>query len=437
MAGQSAVPTAPAWGRALGWVRAIDQQAHRRIEASMERGDIHYPWWIPSTSCAGQGLAVLIALAQRDALMPPGWPALVIVLAVVSPLAHFALGLWLPWWLDSAGALVAAGILMAEPTNAGFDLAPALLALITAEAVARNGRWPGVAVGVVSMAMIGTTTVALGLNSWGVHLIDILLGFAVGAMLWWQMRALAAERVARARAWEQATTAERERIAREIHDLVAHSLSVSLLQVTGARRALGDIKEARSEDDVSEAVTEVDDALADAEQVGRRALADIRRTVSTMAAGADRRSLPSAAHIPALVQEYAAAGLAVELDVRGDTRALSDATGLGLYRIAQESLANAVRHGGAGQVDVSLTIGRAETHLRIGNPLPSSRRHGDGQGSGLAGMHARATQLGGVLRAGADGDRWLVDLRLGSASGGLEMPCGRTLRTPTLRGRTT
>lgn len=424
-------------GRALGWIRALDQQAHRRIEASMERGDIHYPWWIPSTSCAGQALAVLIALSQRDALIPPGWLALVIVLAVVSPLAHFALGLWLPWWLDSAGALIAAGILMAEPTTAGFDLAPALLALITAEAVARNGRWPGVAVGVVSVAMIATATATAGLNSWGVHLIDVLLGFAVGAMLWWQMRALAAERVARARAWEQATTAERERIAREIHDLVAHSLSVSLLQVTGARRALKDIRE-ETEDDVTDAVAEVDDALADAEQVGRRALADIRRTVSTMAAGspADRRALPGAAHIPALVEEYATAGLAVELEVRGDVGVLSDATGLGLYRIVQESLANAVRHGGAGEVAVLLTVGRGETRLQVTNPLPTTRVHDDGRGSGLAGMHARAGQLGGELRTEPDGDRWLVDLRL-SAAGGLEMPCGRTLRAPVLRGRTT
>ncbi|WP_278259978.1 histidine kinase [Nocardioides convexus] len=202
------------------------------------------------------------------------------------------------------------------------------------------------------------------------------------------MRALVAERAARERAWDQATTAERERIAREIHDLVAHSLSISLLQVTGARRALRDVTGS------AEAVAEVDAALADAEQVGRRAMTDIRRTVSAMADGsADRHPLPGGGDIAALVREMSGAGLAVEYDEQGDPASLPAATGLGLYRIVQESLANVARHGGTdARAHVRLRVAGGGAHLRITNPLPAGRPRGDGLGSGLAGMQARAAQ---------------------------------------------
>lgn len=407
------------------WVR-------ERIERNLARRGILYPWWVPMTCFLGQVVSVVVALAQRDALWPLQPLTATVLLVLVSPVVHFGLGSWLPWWLDGSATLLAAALLMASPVGTGIDLAPALLALITAEIVARDGVRPGAVIALVATAVIVTTEFAGALDSYGVYLLEVLLGFVVGAMLWWQMRALAAEREARSRAWDQATTAERERIAREIHDLVAHSLSVSLLQVTGARHALRDVSDASGPAEVAETVAEIDAALSDAEQVGRRAMADIRRTVSAMAAGpSERHALPGAGDIASLVHEMTGAGLAVEYDEQGDPAQVPGAVGLGLYRITQESLANVARHGGEAPVaDVRLSVGGAGAHLRISNPLPAGRSRDDGLGSGLAGMQARAEQLGATLRAGPVGGRWVVDVRLGPgarATSGVDLPCGRSL----------
>ena len=128
-------------------------------------------------------------------------------------------------------------------------------------------------------------------------------------MLRWQMRALAAERSERERERERATLAERQRIAREIHDLVAHSLSVTMLHVTGAKQALVE------DHDVDDAVA----ALSDAEQVGRQAMAEIRRTVGVLATEpTGAHPLPCAEDIDALVAQVRDAGLPVDYRSRGD-----------------------------------------------------------------------------------------------------------------------
>lgn len=416
----------------LRWLRA-------GIETNLERHQVLYPWWVPLACTAGEVVSVIGALVLRDALWPIDPLLLCVPLVLVSPLLHFLTGTWLPWWLDIAGAVLAAGILLAQPVDGVVDLAPALLALATAEITARDGLREGAAVAAVSQAILVAAALGPGLSGAPVHTLELLLGFVVGAMLLWQMRALVAERQARERAWDQATTTERERIAREIHDLVAHSLSISLLQVTGARRALRDVADAARDGDpheTSDAVAEVDAALADAEQVGRRAMADIRRTVSAMAEGApDRHALPGAADIATLVREVRGAGLAVEYDEQGDPTLLPAATGLGLYRIAQESLANVARHGGPdARARVRLRVTGSGAHLRITNPLPAGRPRGDGLGSGLAGMQARAHQLGATLQAGPTADGWSVDVRLGAGrtGGRVELPCGHTLRKPGL-----
>jgi len=405
-----------------------------RIEDNLERRRILYPWWVPVMCTLGQEVSVLGALWFRDALWPLDPLAVCFVLVLASPLLHFLTDRWLPWWLDSLGSVVAAVLLMLQPVPGVVDLAPALLALATAEITARDGLREGLAVAAIGQAVVAAAALGPGLAGTPVHVLEIALGFVVGAMLLWQMRALAAEREARTRAWAQATTAERERIAREVHDLVAHSLSVTLLQVTGARHALRDLRGATGPDETADAVAEVDAALTDAEQVGRRAMTDIRRAVSAMAdVAADRHALPGGRDIPALVQEMAGAGLAVEYDEQGDPAALPPAAGLGLYRIAQESLANVVKHAGAeARARVRFAVsGRgsgARAHLRISNPLPAGRGRPDGLGSGLAGMQARAAQLGARLDAGPAGGEWVVDVRLGGAArAGLELPCGHVL----------
>ncbi|PWN02621.1 histidine kinase [Nocardioides silvaticus] len=404
-----------------------------RIEANCLARGILYPWWVPIIGFLGQVVCVLLALDQRGALWPLDPLLLTLPLVLAAPVAQLGFRIWVPWWVDCLGAFAATGwLLSVAPTYdtlGPVDAAPGLLAFAVAEATARDGLRPGLVVSGVAYAILGVVALGPGIVGLAVYAIFLEVGFIVGAMLLWQMRELVAERQQREATWQQATTAERERIAREIHDLVAHSLSVTLLHITGARHALSDVQSgAASADD---AVGEADAALADAEQVGRRAMADIRRTVSSMADGpATRQSLPGAADIAALVREVDQAGLRVEYDERGDLSQLADATGLGLYRIAQESLANVAKHAPGSTARVSLSVGRGSARLTIRNRLAGARgsradARTDGLGSGLAGMHARAAQLGASLEAGEDGDEWRVDVRLGQRS--LELPCGHSI----------
>ncbi len=418
-----------------GLLRAVRD----RIEDNCVARGILYPWWVPIIGITGQLACVLLALEQRAALWPLDPLLLTVPLVLAPSVAQLGFRIWLPWWIDCLGAIAATGWLLSiAPTYDSLgpvDAAPGLLAFAIAEATARDGLRPGFAVAGIAYGLLGAAALGPGIVGFPVYAILLEVGFIVGAMLRWQMRELVAERERREATWQQATTAERERIAREIHDLVAHSLSVTLLHITGARHALSDVSSGASADD---AVAEADAALADAEQVGRRAMADIRRTVSAMADGpASPQSLPGAADIAALVREVDQAGLHVEYDERGDLTQLADATGLGLYRIAQESLANVAKHAPGSTAKVSLSVGRGSARLMVRNQLNGTRgRRADEQGSGLAGMHARAAQLGASLNAGEDGDEWLVDVRLGQRS--LELPCGHSIpRLGRLPGATT
>lgn len=380
------------------------------IEENVAAHGLIYPWWIPVLSMIGLVSFTLVSLGIREQLWPPLVTAGLLALVTVPGVLQLVFGRHFSHHFEDLGVLVAVGWLLLHPLEGpAFDSAPALLAFLTAEVVARDGVGKGVAMAGVSAAMIVAAALGPGLHAAPVHLVDLALGFCIGYMLLWQMRALIAERAAREGEHARATLAERERIGREIHDLVAHALSVTLLQITGARRALRDVQAS----DRTEDVADIDAALADAERVGRQAIADIRQTVSTLAAGpAETHALPSAADIGALVDQMERAGLAIAYDEVGDPGRLADATGLGVYRIAQESLANIAKHAPAAGAQVRLTVTPTWARLQVRNPLDGAAPMVDGRGSGLAGMRARAEQLGANLVAGPDGEDWLVDLRL-------------------------
>jgi signal transduction histidine kinase len=366
---------------------------------------------------------------MRNALWPPRPVAVTVVLVAWPSVTQVALGRLVPPWLELGSIGVAAVWLLSDPVlgTTAFDTAPVLLALVTAEVMAREGVRLGAATGLLAMATIAVTRWQTTLVGWPIHLLDVVLGFVIGGMLRAQMRALTAERAARAGERQRATLAERERIAREIHDLVAHSLSVTLLHITGARHALRDV------DEVAAAgldVADVDAALADAEQVGRRAMADIRQTVSTLTEGpAATRALPGAADICGLVAQMEIAGLDVEYAEDGDAGMLAPGTGLGLYRIAQESLANIAKHAPEATARVQFSVSPRRARLTVRNRLPDSAGPvlDDHGGSGLAGMRARAAQLGATVVAGPEDAEWVVDVRLPLHQRDGELWCGRKL----------
>lgn len=203
-----------------------------------------------------------------------------------------------------------------------------------------------------------------------------------------------------------AASEERARIAREVHDVIAHSLTVTLLHVSAARLAAQD----RPEDAVA--------ALAEAERLGRRSLADVRRAVGLLGPAEDGRAsapLPSAADIPALVAEYRAAGVHASLAVTGDVDILSSATSLALYRIAEESLANAARHAPGAPVEVELGVEGGRAVLRIVNGAGSSAPPlvvDPRPGLGRRGIHQRTELIGGKLQEGPFGTGWRVEVEV-------------------------
>jgi signal transduction histidine kinase len=374
-------------------------RSRERLEASLARTGLALPWWVAACAAGVGVLFALAAIAQRGALLSPALIVLTCLLTLASPLVYAVTGEIAPPWTKAIAVLAAVAILLTDPVIP--DFAPVLLVVLAAE-LAVTAR-PGLAFTVagVSIGMLGAATAWAGLIGLPVYVGAVLLGLIGGLMLRWYVRALSAERGARQAEREQAILAERQRIAREVHDVVAHSLSITLLHLTGARRAL------QQDRDVDEAV----DALTEAERVGRTAMADIRRTVGLLAReSAGTRPLPGIDDIAALVESTCAAGLDVRYEQHGDLTAVGATAGLGLYRIAQESLANIAKHAPDAIAQVRLRVDPAGTSLTVHNTLPSPMEHPLAIGSGLPGMSARAAQLGAELRAGPGGDHWVVEV---------------------------
>jgi signal transduction histidine kinase len=375
----------------------------RRIEATSLEHGVAYPWWMPVLCKSGQVLAAFVAFFQRHQLGSWQYP-LVLALLAVPIVVELRAGRWLPAWVRVIPHLLAFAVLVLNPITGAqtVDAAVIVLALVVADFAARDGAVVAWIVAAMAAAGVPLLTTGSDPNGLIMSLLAIGLGLEAGFMVRWGARALFTERQARDEAYERATFAERDRIAREIHDLVAHSLSVTMLQVTGARRILTDLPDPT--DEISEAV----EALADAERIGRQAMADIRQTVSGMADTSGRRPLPTAEDLPTLVGEFRAAGQEVDLTLTGDLSRLSAPVGLGLYRVVQESLANVAKHATEAPAEVELEVTSRQARLTVRNPVTSARTPADNFGSGLAGMRARIEQLGGRLTAGRGGEAWIV-----------------------------
>jgi signal transduction histidine kinase len=190
----------------------------------------------------------------------------------------------------------------------------------------------------------------------------------------------------------RAASEERNRMARELHDVIAHSVSVMVIQTSAARRVARRDLEAAG------------DALRVVESSGRDALVELRRIV-----GALRRDdelavdvAPGLSQLRALVDRACAAGLPVELNVEGPARSLAPGLDLVVYRVIQEALTNAIKHAGpaTATVRVSFDSGAVELQVADTGSGPVSDRDHDGSGHGLVGMTERVALYGGELRAG-------------------------------------
>jgi signal transduction histidine kinase len=204
-------------------------------------------------------------------------------------------------------------------------------------------------------------------------------------------RVRAAER-ARAEAADRASAAERARIARELHDVVAHSVSVMVVQASGVRRLLHDDQ------------TREREALLSVEQIGRQALSEMRRMLGVMRAGetepaATLAPQPGLEHLDRLIEQVEEAGLPVRLHVEGDRIQLSPGVDLSAYRIVQEGLTNALKHAHGAEADVFVRYVGDGVELSIEDNGPGLA-NGEAMGHGLVGMRERVALFGGTLEAG-------------------------------------
>ena len=360
---------------------------------------IEWPAWLPAAMLAAiLGVTALGLGHQHD-----GTGGAEIAATAVIPLAWlgWARGwypspvlalVWLPavavlGWGNSANLVWFALVLLAGQT--GTTATPREAAIV---AVACN-----------ALLVVQWLEVAEVREGWGAWMAGTVFAGAGGVAAQRQQRLVLDLQEAQSELAARAALAERSRIARELHDVIAHSLTVSMLHVTGARLAI--------ENEPERAV----EALEEAERLGRQSLADVRRTVGLLADGdnpaGDGRAapLPGAADVAALVEEYRRAGLDIRFEVGGDPAAVPATAGLALYRIVQESLANAARHAPGAPVRVELRAAGARPSVRVVNDAPAGATPAEpGTGLGLRGMRERVETLGGTLEAGPSGDGWAV-----------------------------
>ncbi len=230
---------------------------------------------------------------------------------------------------------------------------------------------------------------------WGAWMAGSTLAVAAGLLVRHERDLVAQLRQAQAGLAERARAEERNRIARELHDVIAHTLTVSLLHVTSARLAV--------EHDLDDAAR----CLAEAERLGRASLDEVRMAVGMLHQDADAARtapLPGAAGLPTLIEQFRSAGADAAFTVDGDTGRLPATTGLALYRILQEALTNAIKHAPGAHSAVRLTVGADDVRLAV----DTAAKPGTGSGFGVLNMRERAESLGGQCTAGPGGSGWLV-----------------------------
>ncbi|HUR13482.1 MAG TPA: histidine kinase [Mycobacteriales bacterium] len=204
----------------------------------------------------------------------------------------------------------------------------------------------------------------------------------------------------------EAAQQERDRIARELHDVVAHAVSLMVVQA-GAERLANPATPSR-------------EALVAIEDAGRRALVELRTMLGVLRTSGEeeRDPQPDLEALPELVERVRAAGLPVELQVRGEAE-VPAGVALSAYRVVQEALTNALRH--AGEVPTCVTVVLTDevvVEVRSGLP-PAGRPAAAGSGRGITGMRERVALHGGVLDAGPESSAWVVRARMPLARGGV------------------
>jgi signal transduction histidine kinase len=367
----------------------------KRLAASARRH-----WFEVLVAVAAVGGALEVAL-RGDSIREPDtapWFAAAAAALVVLPLLgrrRYPFAAPASVWLVAAAVSFADGRLVVS-TSTGFvaGVAAAFLLGNLRDAVqARLGL--AVALGGAAIIVLNDPDHAAG---------DVVLTPLLFAIAWLAGLALRERSVQAEAAEERASYAEREReaaarvavaeerarIARELHDIVAHAVSVMVLQIGAVRHRL------------PQELDDDKDALRAVEQAGRTALTEMRHLLGAMRDDGDDLELspqPGLGSLDALVEEVGRAGLPVRLHVDGEAVPLPRALDLSAYRIIQEGLTNALKHARASHADVALDYAADGLRIEVRDD-GDGPANGDGLGHGLVGARERVKIHGGELTAG-------------------------------------
>ncbi|WP_240617076.1 sensor histidine kinase [Nocardioides speluncae] len=379
------------------------------------------PRWLGSAEQLVLAAAMALVLlptavpAVRDGGLSTPWVAVLAgaLLAVHAPIAtarrwpvpSFAVGALACAALAAVPDLAGATAVVDSPDYSAILLPSSLCFLPLLYAVSTHARapWPTVALGVglagccVALARLwGFTGAPIDAWAWWLLLGATAFGGTVAAWALGRYRATRAAQLA-----ERLVADERRRIAREMHDVVAHSLAVVVSHAEAGRLVVPNAPERASE---------ILDTIA---ETGREALIEMRGLLGVLR---DEHSTteepqPGLAELPALVDRVRAAGIEVELTAAEDLR-VSPAVGLTVYRVVQEALTNVTRHAG-GQPTARVAVTAADGGLEVlvtntGTASPAA----SGAGRGIAGMRERVRAVGGTIEAGPVDGGWRVRARV-------------------------
>jgi len=362
---------------------------------------------------AAVGGALDIAL-RNDAVREPRTTHWIVVPAIALVVLPLLFRRRFPFGAPAAVWLVAAAVSFIDGRLIVFAVSASVAGLAAAFLLGNLGDAVQARVGLI-VVLCGSAIIIYNdpRHSPGDYLFTPLL-FGIGWLAGYALR----ERSEQAEAAEQrATHAEREReaaariavaeerarIARELHDIVAHAVSVMVLQIGAVRHQL------------PQALEEDKDALRGVEQAGRSALAEMRLLLGAMRHDGQQLELtpqPGLDRLDALVEEVGRAGLPVRLHLDGDSFPLPRAVDLSAYRIIQEGLTNALKHAEASHADVIVRYGSDELQIEIRDDGRGATTT-DGLGHGLVGIRERVKIYGGEMTTGtANGGGFILSTRL-------------------------
>jgi signal transduction histidine kinase len=374
------------------WVRRLELFLVTAMAVGFTGGSIAIPLNIFEPRTAPM-LAVVLGLMQAAPLaFAPRWP--------------------LAAWRISALGLLAGALLLRHDYFWPWPV-PAWLAFVVIlffTAVAYD-RLVAIGVGVISIGgLIVPAVLVAGMPDWfglilaGIVLLVLAFGDAVGGRYTAELSLAEQEALRRQDLARQVRLEERARIARELHDVVAHHMSVIAMQAEAAPYKIPDLPDAAR------------DTFVLVRDAARDALTETRRVVGLLRSedeGAERLPQPGLERLEELVGGARRAGLAVDVVIVGVPRPVSAGVDLSAYRIVQESLSNAARYAPGARVRVEVRYERRALAVTVTDDGPRTTPQEPGGGHGLVGMRERVAMLGGTLSAGpAEPGGWAVRAEL-------------------------